>query len=119
MFVRILEVPRWFLFPAVTALSFVAVYAVNQSAFDLFLMTIFGVLGYGLRKIEVPLAPIILGLVLGPLMERNVRRALLLSDGEWSVLFSSPIAVTFLALTFASLTAPALLWLLRRRRQGA
>ena len=114
LFVRILEVPRWFLFPAVTALSLVAVYAVNQSAFDLLLMTIFGVIGYGLRKMAIPLAPIILGLVLGPLMERNIRRALLLGDGEWSVLFSSPISATFLALTFASLMVPTLLWWMQR-----
>jgi len=118
-FVRILEVPRWFLFPAVTALSLVAVYAVNQSAFDLLLMTIFGVIGYGLRKMAIPLAPVILGLVLGPLMERNVRRALLLSDGEWSVLFSSPISVTFWALTFASLMAPTLVWWIQRRQKGS
>lgn len=117
VFVRILEVPRWFLFPAVTALSFVAVYAVNQSTFDLFLMTIFGVLGYGLRKTDIPLAPIILGLVLGPLMERNVRRALLLSDGAWSVLLSSPIAITFWVLTLVSVATPAFLWLWRRRRE--
>ena len=118
-FVRILEVPRWFLFPAVTALSLVAVYAVNQSAFDLLLMTIFGVIGYGLRKMAIPLAPVILGLVLGPLMERNVRRALLLSDGEWSVLFSSPISVTFWVLTFASLMAPTLVWWIQRRQKGS
>ncbi len=118
-FVRILEVPRWFLFPAVTALSLVAVYAVNQSTFDLLLMTIFGVIGYGLRKMAIPLAPVILGLVLGPLMERNVRRALLLSDGEWSVLFSSPISVTFWVLTFASLMAPTLVWWIQRRQKGS
>ena len=119
LFVRILEVPRWFLFPAVTALSLVAVYAVNQSAFDLLLMTIFGVIGYGLRKMAIPLAPVILGLVLGPLMERNIRRALLLSDGEWSVLFSSPISVTFWTLTLASLMAPTLVWRIRRRQKGS
>ena len=118
-FVRILEVPRWFLFPAVTVLSLVAVYAVNQSTFDLLLMTIFGVIGYGLRKMAIPLAPVILGLVLGPLMERNVRRALLLSDGEWSVLFSSPSSVTFWVLTFASLMAPTLVWWFQRRQKGS
>jgi putative tricarboxylic transport membrane protein len=116
LFVRILSVPRWFLFPAVTALSFVAVYAVNQSAFDLVLMTIFGVLGYLLRKVDVPLAPIILGLVLGPLMEKNVRRALLLSDGNWGVLFSSPLAIAFWVLTAASVVVPILV---RRRVAGA
>ena len=63
------------------------------------------------------MAPIILGLVLGPLMERNVRRALLLSDGAWSVLFSSPIAITFWVLTLVSVATPAFLWLWRRRRE--
>jgi putative tricarboxylic transport membrane protein len=106
LFVRVLMVPRWFLFPAVTALSFVAVYAVNQSTFDLVLMTTFGVLGYGLRKVDIPLAPIILGLVLGPLMERNIRRALLLSDGDWGVLFSSPLAILFWMLAALSVLIP-------------
>ncbi len=109
LFVRVLTVPRWFLFPAVAVLSFVAVYAVNQSTFDLVLMTVFGLLGYVLRKTEVPLAPIILGLVLGPLIEKNVRRALLLSDGDWGVFLSSGIALTFSALAVASLViSPAI-----------
>ena len=93
LFVRILALPRWFLMPAVAALSFVAVYAVNRSAFDLVLMTAFGGAGYLLRKLDFPLAPIILGLVLGPLMEKNLRRALSLSGGDWQVLFSSPLAI--------------------------
>ncbi len=109
VFVRILRLPRWFLFPAVVALSFVAVYAVNASAFDLVLMTGFGVVGYLLRKTGFPLAPIILGLVLGPLMEKNLRRALILSDGQWGVLFSSPLAVTLWLLAAVSLVVPLFL----------
>ncbi len=116
VFVRVLAVPRWFLFPGVTALSFVAVYAVNQSPFDLVLMTIFGAVGYVLRKVEIPLAPIILGLVLGPLIEKNIRRALLLSDGNWGVLFSSKIAVAFWLLAVASLLIPAAVRILDTRR---
>lgn len=109
VFVRALTLPRWFLLPAVAALSFVAVYAVNQSAFDLVLMTGFGVVGYLLRKTGVPLAPIILGLVLGPLMEKSLRRAMSLSGGDWGVLFSSPIAVTLWVLALASMVVPPLL----------
>ena len=109
VFVRILRLPRWFLFPAVAALSFIAVYAVNSSAFDLILMTGFGVLGYAMRKADFPLAPVILGLVLGPLMEKNLRRALILSGGDWSVLFSSPVAVVLWMLAVAGLVAPLLL----------
>jgi putative tricarboxylic transport membrane protein len=114
LFVRALSVPRWFLLPTVAAVSFVAVYAVNQSSFDLVLMTAFGLAGYLLRKIDVPLAPIILGLVLGPLMEKNLRRAMSLSGGEWGVLFDSPIAVSLWVLALLSLVAPPLLARLRR-----
>lgn len=106
VFVRILSVPRWFLMPAVASLAFVAVYAVNQSGFDLVLMAMFGVLGYTLRKLDVPLAPVVLGVVLGPLMEKNLRRSLALSGGDWSVLFSSPVAIALWVLAVASLLLP-------------
>lgn len=105
-FVRALTVPRWILIPGVAALAFVAVYAVNGSSFDLVLMTLFGVAGYGMRKTGFPLAPVILGLVLGPLMEKNLRRAMALSGGEWGILFDSPIAITLWCLSLASLAAP-------------
>jgi putative tricarboxylic transport membrane protein len=109
VFVRALQVPRWILIPSVAALAFVAVYAVNGSAFDLLLMTLFGIVGYLMRVFGFPLAPVVLGLVLGPLMEKNLRRAMALSGGDWSVLFDSPIALTLWALAAVSLVAPALL----------
>jgi putative tricarboxylic transport membrane protein len=109
LFVRALTLPRWFLLPGVAALSFVAVYAVNQSPFDLVLMTGFGVVGFLMRKGGFPLAPVILGLVLGPLMEKSLRRAMALSGGEWRILFDSPIALTLWILAAASLAVPPLL----------
>ena len=109
LFVRVLRLPRWFLMPAVAALSFVAVFAVNRSAFDLVLMTAFGLIGYVMRKAGLPLAPVILGLVLGPLMEKNLRRALALSGGDWSVLFSSPIAIALWLVSGLSFLVPVLL----------
>ena len=109
VFVRALTVPRWLLIPGVAALAFVAVYAVNGSSFDLALMTAFGVLGWAMRKLDFPLAPVVLGLVLGPLMEKNLRRAMALSGGDVGVLFDSPIAITLWALAAASLLAPMLL----------
>ncbi len=108
-FVKALSVPRWILIPGVAALAFVAVYAVNGSAFDLVLMTLFGLVGYVMRKLDFPLAPVVLGLVLGPLMEKNLRRAMALSGGDWRVLFDSPMAITLWILAVASLVAPALL----------
>ena len=115
VFVRVLRLPRWVLMPGVAALSFVAVYAVNQSPFDLVLMAMFGLLGYGMRKGGFPLAPVILGLVLGPLMEKNLRRALALSGGEWGVMFSSPLAVALWVLALAALVGP---WVLGARRRA-
>lgn len=119
MFVKVLRLPRWVLMPGVAALSFVAVYAVNQSAFDLILMTGFGVLGLMLRRGGFPLAPVILGLVLGPLMEKNLRRALALSGGDWGVMFSSPLAVSLWVLALAALVFPLMRRMLGRRRQTA
>ncbi len=112
VFVKILQLPRWILMPTVVALSCVGVYAVNASALDLVMMTLLGVVGYGMRKSGFPLAPVILGLVLGPLMEKSLRRALALSGGEWSILFDSPIAIVLWVLAAASLFSPLLL---RRR----
>jgi putative tricarboxylic transport membrane protein len=112
IFVRILRLPRWILMPGVAALGFVAVYAVNTSPFDLFLVTGFGILGWVLRKLDVPLAPIILGVVLGPLMEKNLRRALALSGGDWSVLFDGSITKALWLLAGLSVVVPLLL---RRR----
>lgn len=109
LFVRALLIPRWILIPGVAALAFVAVYAVAGSAFDLVLMNLFGLVGYLMRKLHFPLAPVILGLVLGPLMEKNLRRAMALSGGDWRVLFDSPIAVTLWAMALASLAAPLVL----------
>ena len=109
IFVRVLLVPRWFLMPAIAGLSVVAVYAVNSSAFDLLLMTGFGALGYLMRKTGFPLAPVILGLVLGPLLEKNLRRALALSGGEWSVLYSSGLALVLWAGAILFLVLPGLL----------
>jgi len=106
IFVKALSVPRWILIPGVAALAFVAVYAVNGSSFDLVLMTLFGVVGYAMRKLDFPLAPVVLGLVLGPLMEKNLRRAMALSGGDWRVLVDSPIAITLWLLAAATLLAP-------------
>ena len=119
VFVRALTLPRWVLIPAVSALAFVAVYAVNGSSFDLLLMTGFGAVGFGMRRFGFPLAPVVLGLVLGPLMEKNLRRAMALSGGEVSVLFDSPIAVTLWGMAVLSFVGPtAYRWFRSRQTRG-
>ncbi len=107
-FARILTVPRWFLVPAIASLSFIGVYAVNNSAFDLLFMTGIGVVGYLMRKAGFPLAPVILGLVLGRLMEINLRRALAISGGDYTILYASPLSKVLWALALLSLLFPVI-----------
>lgn len=93
IFVRILQVPSWILLPGVTMVAFVGIYSLSSSAFDLRLMVAFGVMGWVFRKLDIPTVPVILGILLGNSMEDNLRRAMILSDGDWTYLFSSPISI--------------------------
>jgi putative tricarboxylic transport membrane protein len=93
VFVKILMVPSYILLPGVTMIAFVGIYSLTGSSFDMLLMVAFGVLGYICRKIDIPTVPIILGILLGNAMEDNLRRAMILSDGDWLYLLSSPIAI--------------------------
>jgi putative tricarboxylic transport membrane protein len=99
LFTRILALPTWFLLPFVVMVCFVGVYAINHSTFDLMVMTAFGVLGYIFRKLEISLVPVVLGLLLGDLMEQNLRRALSISGGDFSILFDSTIALVIYGFT--------------------
>jgi putative tricarboxylic transport membrane protein len=112
LFSRLMIVPTWALMPIVAAVSFVGVFSISNSGFDLQLMIAFGVLGYLLRKLDVSLVPLVLGLLLGGDMERNLRRAMSISDGDWGVLIASPISVTLYILTMAFLGLS--IWLARR-----
>ncbi|MEM7046375.1 MAG: tripartite tricarboxylate transporter permease [Pseudomonadota bacterium] len=93
VFSRILQVPPSILLPGVMMVSFVGIYSLSGSHFDLLLMIGFGILGYVLRKLGIPAVPVILGILLGGHMEVSLRRAMVLSDGDWTYLFSTPIAV--------------------------
>jgi len=93
LFMRLLSIPAKYLMPGVAMISFVGIYGISGSTFDLMVMIGFGVLGWGLRKIEVPLVPVILGLLLGAQMEKNLRRAMTISDGEVMALVESPLAI--------------------------
>lgn len=116
LFTRILHVPSWLLVPGILAISTVGVYAVHATTFDLVLMAGLGVAGYLLRKCDVPMAPLILGFVLGDLMEQNLRRALSITNGELSILWGSPIAVGLWVLAGAMVVVPLALRTVTRRR---
>ncbi len=106
LFTRILHLPNWLLVPGILAISTVGVYAVHATTFDLVLMASLGIAGYVLRKCDVPMAPLILGFVLGDLMEQNLRRALSITNGELGILWSSPICIGLWVLTVAMVTVP-------------
>lgn len=93
VFTRMLKVPNWALVPGILAVSAVGVYAVHATTFDLILMSVLGLVGYALRKCEMPMAPLILGFVLGEMMEQNLRRALSITNGELGILWQSPISI--------------------------
>jgi len=109
VFVRVLAVPSWILLPGVTMVSFVGIYSLSGSYFDLLLMVGFGVLGYFLRKMDVPTVPVILGILLGNAMEDNLRRAMVISNGDWTFLFSTPIAIGLWAAAILGFIAPMFL----------
>lgn len=106
MFVRVLLIPPRYLMPAVAMISFVGIYGISGSSFDLIVMVLFGVLGWGLRKLDVPLVPVILGVLLGNQMEANLRRAMTISDGDWSVLIASPLSIGLWLFAFVGFVLP-------------
>jgi putative tricarboxylic transport membrane protein len=109
LFARLLTVPNWILVPGILAVSAVGVYAVHATTFDLVLMAVLGVVGWLLRKQDVPMAPLILGLVLGDLMEQNLRRALSITNGDLGILVESPISIGLWVAVVATLIVPPLM----------
>lgn len=116
IFTRLMMVPTWALMPIVAAVSFVGVFSISNSTFDLEMMIAFGVLGYVLRKMDISLVPLVLGLLLGGDMERNLRRAMSISDGDWWILLASPISIGLYILTAIFLGLSVFLALRDRKR---
>src|SRR3981189_2819577 len=115
MWVRLLRVPYRHLFPMIVIFCCIGVYSLNNAPFDVTMTAIFGVLGYWLIKHDFEPAPLLLGMGLGPLMEENLRRALLISRGDWSVFLTRPLSAVLMAIA-AFLLVLALLPSLRKKR---
>lgn len=99
LWVRILKVPYRFLYPTILCLICIGVYSLNNNAFDVGLVILFGVLGYALKLMAFEPAPLLIGFILGPMVEQNFRRALVLTQGDYIALLERPITATFLSLT--------------------
>lgn len=108
LFAQILRVPYYALAPAILGLSVVGAYSVSGSLFDVWMLGFFGLLGYGMRKLDFPAAPLVLGLVLGDGLERALRQSLMMSQGELSILFTRPLSAVMLLLTLLVMLTPLL-----------
>jgi len=118
---KILDLPRPLLLSCIILFCLIGVYAVKFSAFDLYVLLAFGGIGLVMRLNGFPLAPMILALILGALLEENMRRALQISGGDWMTFLTKPISATLLAIAVVSLAAPPLvrLWQWQRRKSLA
>lgn len=115
MWVKLLKIPYGILCAIIMGFLVLGSYSVSNSAFDILVMVFFGVIGYLLRKLEFPLAPVVLTLILGPMMERSLRQSLEISQGSFLIFLQSPISAVFLSLTALVLILPSLKFLRRSR----
>jgi len=118
IWVKVLRVPYRFLFPTILVFMCIGAYSLSNNAFDCLTMALFGLLGYVCVKLECEPAPMILGFILGPLMEENLRRAMLLSRGDATVFFTKPISAGFMIAAIALLVTIALPNIRKKRAQA-
>ncbi|MGD8113952.1 MAG: tripartite tricarboxylate transporter permease, partial [Sphaerochaetaceae bacterium] len=104
--VKMINIPSRIIAPIVLCISIIGAFSVRNLMFDVFVAVGFGILGYFMRKFDYPLAPTVLALVLGKMMESNLRRSLLISNGDWGIFLTKPISVIFLILAFISFFSP-------------
>ncbi|MGH7824884.1 MAG: tripartite tricarboxylate transporter permease [Candidatus Binatia bacterium] len=108
VFAQILKVPYYVLYPAIFGISIVGVYTISNSLFDVWMLGIFGLLGYFMRKLDYPAAPLVLGMVLGERLELALRQSLMMSQGQLSILVARPLSVGMLLFAGILLIIPML-----------
>jgi putative tricarboxylic transport membrane protein len=106
LWVKILSIPRALLYSAILVFATLGVYSVSNSVIDVLVMYVIGAIGFFMRRLDIPVGPMVLGVILGPLMELQFRRALAASQGDLSIFVTRPISLTFLLLALAALLLP-------------
>ena len=114
MWVKVLAIPQPLLYAGILVFATLGAYSLHQSVVDLITLYVFGLLGFAMRRWDIPVAPAVIGLILGPLAETQARRALAISQGDPSVFISHPISASILGLSLVLLILPAIVKLLRR-----
>ena len=115
VWVRVLSIPRELLYAGILVFATLGAYSLHQSWVDLALLYGFGLLGFAMRRWDIPVGPAVIGLILGPLAETQLRRALAISQGDLSVFFTQPISATLLGITLLAALLP---WLWRQKRRA-
>jgi putative tricarboxylic transport membrane protein len=118
IWIKLLTVPYKWLFPAIVLFCAIGVYSTNNNSFDIWMVALFGLIGYGFIKLGCEPAPLLLGLILGPMMEEYLRRALLISRGDWSVFVTRPLSASLLVVA-AILLIVVLMPSVKKKREEA
>ena len=117
MWIKLLTIPYRWLFPSIVLFCAIGVYSTQNNTWDIWIVGIFGAIGYCFIKLGAEPAPLLLGLILGPMMEENLRRALLLSRGDWSVLVTRPLSASLLFLALIMIVVVSLPSIKRKRAE--
>ena len=117
LWVKLLKVPYRVLFPAILLFCSIGVYSLNYNVFDIYMMAIFGIIGYLWSKLKCEGAPLLLGMVLGPMMEENFRRALLLARGDFTTFVTRPLSATLLLMALALVVLVSLPAIRKKREE--
>ena len=115
IWVKLLKVPKPMLYAGILIFATLGVYGMRQSSFDIFLLYAIGLLGFLMRRFDFPTAPVIIGMILGPLAEAQLRRALSISQGDWMIFLQKPLSAALLGITVLLVVAP---WLMRKFRKA-
>jgi putative tricarboxylic transport membrane protein len=118
MWIKLLTVPYRMLYPAILVFCAIGVYSLSNSPFDVVITAMFGFIGYLFVKLECEPAPLLLGFILGPMMEENLRRAMLLSRGDATVFFTRPLSASLLAVAGLLLVIIALPAIRKKREEA-
>jgi putative tricarboxylic transport membrane protein len=117
LWVKLLQIPKPQLYAGILIFATVGVYGMRQSSFDLFIMYGFGLLGTLMRRYDFPVAPVIVGMILGPLAEAQMRNALSIGEGHWRVFWDRPMSLTLLSIVAVCLLLPPI-WSIWQRRKS-
>ena len=115
LWVKLLKIPKPYLYAGILIFATVGVYGMRQSAFDLVLLYIIGLVGVVMRRFDFPTAPVVVGMILGPLAEAQLRNALSIGEGKWGVFLERPMSATLLAIVVLVLVLPRLMKMWRAR----